>query len=1322
MAALVRCMVLVFLLTKVMGFGYHTNLLNLGTRRVEVYSDVDLVSALQDDSIDRIVLMRDMKLGDEWDRQDIFPLHIRRNVTIKGSLEASVVASLDFRYLIGKLRLHTGIWLSIFRLRLRGLSSSYAPSFPFVATSPGSHVLFQDCVLHRTACVPLVMVHDSIKASLPQPRLQSGAAPAGAAAGSGGCDGCTEDAGSTVIPSQVPSPGFGAGPGVEAGLVAGAGQFASAVDIDLLKNYCFHTVAEGKECRPVALMLRSYAYETPWRAAGALGTGGFVLHARNTTMVCDYPVSEECMRESGPEFCVSREWSRRQREEHWRRSAIRMVLTTACTLVALAGGWWLFRRYAAAAWPGVPARDAAAGAAVPLQMPNSPTASTSQCLVEVSADAVAAEAAGMAAGGPPSRISSQRPLVQMPWKATTMMDPATLANGGDVSGDSRVPSIGPTRSTHSSLSRPRSFSRTSTRTMGHSSLGGAGSGAGGGPGSGTGGGAGVSSRSICLALEQAMGEQTGSRPSLAAEDAPGAAPAAPAGGPDGVIPRGCNREWNNHQLQQQEQLHLRQLPPEQVMEYLGRLFRAYEVMGAVEDSGPASTSAIRVAAETQERILHIRQTINGTGNVPALSAPACDLYEHLEVSELIGSGTFGKVFKGFWHGTLVAVKLLVFPAALAGQSQLEKMAAMEAAISSSLSHPNIVQTYTWRVAPLLDAEPLHSSSPAVPAAASAAAGVVCDGAEPPHATAEQQQQQRPVQDSLESVAESHRLRRRRSSSSAEVIGARVLEALPEPSTRQDSWDGADHHQQEQRYSQQPQYQILRYQQQEEEGHDNHNNINLYSKARSALASPLSGPKHSADQHLLEGRQSWAGAVASAPGMLLPSMEKAAARQLLSPPPPRNRGAGDVTAAFSNVRLAAAANVLQEGFELCLILELCDAGSLRDRLSRGGFRSSEDHGSVDMAALLDVAMDVARAMAYLHSKSIVHSDLKSRNVLLKSVSGNPASLGRRCSVIAKVSDFGLSLRIDNDVTHVSNMYQGTTAFMAPELLLHGRVSKASDVYSFGILMWELYTCGEAFKGVPKALLGAKVVEGLRLDFPPEVPPPYARLAQQCWADDPESRPSFDRVVRELSLMRAALHGEAPPAPVQPLGSVTAQVRRNTCRSRILTRQTSQPQQQPQQLLRPDELKRRFGKLEVPAAATTAERRGPLLETIASYCDSQDATGRATSSSSHQPQTLPMLTEDLTAGLQGAVASQGTDGGNGDGGGGDGGGSCDSYHDFKAALQPLYGGAAAIASEPAAGSGSLGATQLQRLIEANLLVVGGCDGGSTMVGLNELRNWN
>ena len=56
-----------------------------------------------------------------------------------------------------------GVWLIIYRLRLQGLTASYAPSFPFVALSPGGTVLFLDCLLHRTSCLPMELVYHSIK-------------------------------------------------------------------------------------------------------------------------------------------------------------------------------------------------------------------------------------------------------------------------------------------------------------------------------------------------------------------------------------------------------------------------------------------------------------------------------------------------------------------------------------------------------------------------------------------------------------------------------------------------------------------------------------------------------------------------------------------------------------------------------------------------------------------------------------------------------------------------------------------------------------------------------------------------------------------------------------------------------------------------------------------------------------------------------------------------------------------------------------------------------------------------------------------------------
>lgn len=97
-------------------------------------------------------------------------------------------------------------------------------------------------------------------------------------------------------------------------------------------------------------------------------------------------------------------------------------------------------------------------------------------------------------------------------------------------------------------------------------------------------------------------------------------------------------------------------------------------------------------------------------------------------------------------------------------------------------------------------------------------------------------------------------------------------------------------------------------------------------------------------------------------------------------------------------------------------------------------------------------------------------------------------------------------------------------MAPELLMKGHVSKASDVYAYGILLWELYTAQNAFKGVPRALLGHEVTRnGMRPQFPASCPFEFQLLACRCWESDPAIRPSFSQILDQLTLMRRKLAG-------------------------------------------------------------------------------------------------------------------------------------------------------------------------------------------------------
>lgn len=87
--------------------------------------------------------------------------------------------------------------------------------------------------------------------------------------------------------------------------------------------------------------------------------------------------------------------------------------------------------------------------------------------------------------------------------------------------------------------------------------------------------------------------------------------------------------------------------------------------------------------------------------------------------------------------------------------------------------------------------------------------------------------------------------------------------------------------------------------------------------------------------------------------------------------------------------------------------------------------------------------------------------------------------------------------------------------APETLMYGEVTPSSDVYAFGILLYELYTGNHAFQGVPKCDFVHEVgMGGLRPKFPPSTPPAFQMLAAKCWEETPSARPSFEQLLTDL----------------------------------------------------------------------------------------------------------------------------------------------------------------------------------------------------------------
>ncbi|GMY35026.1 serine/threonine-protein kinase edr1 [Fagus crenata] len=202
-----------------------------------------------------------------------------------------------------------------------------------------------------------------------------------------------------------------------------------------------------------------------------------------------------------------------------------------------------------------------------------------------------------------------------------------------------------------------------------------------------------------------------------------------------------------------------------------------------------------------------------------------------------------------------------------------------------------------------------------------------------------------------------------------------------------------------------------------------------------------------------------------------------------------------------------------GGTLATVTEFMVNGSLRHVLL-----SKERH--LDRRKRLIIAMDAAFGMEYLHSKNIVHFDLKCDNLLV--------NLKDPLRPICKVGDFGLSKIKRN--TLVTGGVRGTLPWMAPELLngSSSKVSEKVDVFSFGIVLWEILTSEEPYANMHYgAIIGGIVNNTLRPPVPSYCDDEWRILMEQCWAPDPVVRPSFTEIARRLRVMSAA-------CPIKPQG--------------------------------------------------------------------------------------------------------------------------------------------------------------------------------------------
>uniref|UniRef100_A0A3B3WS83 Tyrosine-protein kinase n=1 Tax=Poecilia mexicana TaxID=48701 RepID=A0A3B3WS83_9TELE len=150
-------------------------------------------------------------------------------------------------------------------------------------------------------------------------------------------------------------------------------------------------------------------------------------------------------------------------------------------------------------------------------------------------------------------------------------------------------------------------------------------------------------------------------------------------------------------------------------------------------------------------------------------------------------------------------------------------------------------------------------------------------------------------------------------------------------------------------------------------------------------------------------------------------------------------------------------------------------------------------------LVRFAVDAAAGMAYLESKNCIHRDLAARNCLVGE------------SNVLKISDFGMSRQEDDGVYSSSGLKQIPIKWTAPEALNYGRYSSESDVWSYGILLWETFSLGVCpYPGMTNQQAREQVEKGYRMSCPQRCPDDVYKVMQRCWQYNPEDRPKFSEL--------------------------------------------------------------------------------------------------------------------------------------------------------------------------------------------------------------------
>ncbi|RIB09548.1 hypothetical protein C2G38_2208620 [Gigaspora rosea] len=183
----------------------------------------------------------------------------------------------------------------------------------------------------------------------------------------------------------------------------------------------------------------------------------------------------------------------------------------------------------------------------------------------------------------------------------------------------------------------------------------------------------------------------------------------------------------------------------------------------------------------------------------------------------------------------------------------------------------------------------------------------------------------------------------------------------------------------------------------------------------------------------------------------------------------------------------------------LVLQFAKGGSLRNHLKT---KLCKDFYKISWNELIKIAMEITLGLKYLHDKDIIHRDLHSNNILIDDDK-------------AMIADFGISKQL-NDTNNSISEIMGVPAYIDPRCIdSNEKPDKKSDIFSLGMLFWELTSGTPPFHGYSKRAVGFKIWEKDRVEVVDNTPLDYVSLYKMCYSLEPDKRPTLDTILNKLN---------------------------------------------------------------------------------------------------------------------------------------------------------------------------------------------------------------